>query len=337
MSRFATAALLGLLMSQPLHAASLVEIEAWHAVAEPVSDSAPAEVVNDYLITVSAERNGRLTTALPQVGEIVAKADELTQIECTPATLRLTEYQQRLRSLQSERRLAQQQLNRTKQLKRSGSTSQEQLNEREARFQSLSAQVSEQQARIAQAEFDLSRCAVTAPFNGVITRVMNQLGGYVVAGTPLLEILDPTKAELSAALSREQLATLQDAEAVFFQLGDTQYPVKIRQAVPLIQRSARTQEIRLTFTQQPATSGATGELVWQLTTRALPAHLLVSRSKQLGVMIANNDRAEFLPLPDAREGQRTIIDLPADTYVIVAGQHGLEDGAAITVKQPESR
>lgn len=314
-------------------AATQVVAQPLHTLTEAAIRRAPAQVINEQQARVSAQLSGRVEQVMVQVGEQVSAGQALVRLECADQTLALAQVAAQIKALQSELMLADAQLRRLTTLRRQQHVSAQQLEQQQAQQTVLNARLSGQQVQQRQARLQVQRCTVAAPFTGIISARLVAPGSWVTSGTPVLQLLDQNAAEVSAELLPEELSMLQQAVTVRLRVGNSDYPLALRASVPLVQGSSRTQPVRLRFTGPPALSGAVGELIWQAPSAVLPPAYLVQRNGQLGVMTAEQERARFIALPDARSGQAAAIDLPADTLIVVQGQHALQDGMTIRVQE----
>ena len=309
-----------------------VQVSALEAIVDRASYRAPAKVVNEQHLDVSVEISGLLNALEVRVGDRVAKGDLLARFDCQDYQLLGEQARHSVVALNSQLTLAQQQLKRARALQKTGSASVELLNQRQTEFNALSAQVKGQQVHLQQAERDISRCEVRAPFSGVVTQVKTAAGAWLSVGSPVLRLLSDNGMEVSANLQQHLLSTLDDADKIVFRLGQDSYLLKLRSSIPFINETTRTQEVRFIFERGKALTGAVGELVWQSSELRLPPEYLVKREDVLGVMLAEADKARFWPLSDAREGQSVNVELSPDVLVIIQGQHVVNDGSMIFVE-----
>ncbi len=309
-----------------------VQVSVLEAIVDQADYRAPARVVNEQHLDISVEISGLLNTFEVRVGDRVAKGDVLARFDCQDYQLLGEQARQSVVALNSQLTLAQQQLKRARALQKTGSASVELLNQRQTEFNALSAQVKGQQIHLQQAERDISRCEVKAPFAGVVTQVKTTAGAWLSVGSPVLRLLSDNGMEVSANLQQHLLSTLDDAGKIVFRLGQDSYPLKLRSSIPFINETTRTQEARFIFERGKALTGAVGELVWQSSELRLPPEYLVKREGVLGVMLADAGKARFLPLADAREGQSVNVELSPDVLVIIQGQHVVNDGSMIFVE-----
>ncbi len=296
-----------------------------------VRQSAPAEVVNDNHVWVSSRLNAQIESVQVKVGDQVEAGQPLLEFECHDFDLNQQQASAQLQALQAQGRLARQQLNRAARLLKQKNASIELRDQRRAELDSLQAQQQGAKARLAEADLAIARCTLRGPVAGVVTATKAAPGAFVNQGVQLLRLLAHQTQEVSATLNSEQISDLQQSTEIFYQLGDMQFPVQLRAVVPLVDSRARTQELRLVFMADAALSGSSGRLLWQEAKPRLPIQYVVSRAGQLGVMRVVADKAEFVQLPQAVEGQAVKVGLAADTVIIVEGQHSVSTGDDVTL------
>jgi hypothetical protein len=110
------------------------------------------------------------------------------------------------------------------------------------------------------------------------------------------------------------------------------FPTTLIKLSPVVETQAAVQNARFSATEAAPLVGQTGQLVWYLTGRSLSADLVTKRAGQLGVFVAQNNQAKFIPLPDAQEGRPVAIETNPNWQVIVGGRERLQDGDPILVK-----
>jgi multidrug efflux pump subunit AcrA (membrane-fusion protein) len=190
-----------------------------------------------------------------------------------------------------------------------------------------------QQEMIRQAQIDVQRCTVTAPFDAVVTERLAQVGGLASPGTPLLNLVQLDDLEVSAELRGSEANSLRQAQACYFDYAGTSHPLKLRQILPVIDERTRTQQARLRFTQESVPAGAAGRLVWLGLANELAADYLVRRDGRLGIFLEQAGLARFHVLADAREGQPVHLQLAPETRLITDGRQRLQDGDPVIILQ----
>ncbi|MEZ5480289.1 MAG: biotin/lipoyl-binding protein [Thiolinea sp.] len=185
------------------------------------------------------------------------------------------------------------------------------------------------------AEVVVGRCEVTAPFSGQITARPFQLGQVAAPGAAAFRILQTEDAEVSARLAPDDIRDQEEGEALRFVAEGEALAVEQRAVVAQLDQATRTQEVRfriLDLHNLPV--GLSGRLRWQGRLPALPPDWLLRRDGQLGLMLAVEGKAEFHPLPNAREGQPVLIDLPPETLLIDDNRLRVRTGQAIERVEP---
>ncbi len=294
--------------------------------AAPISDlvvypqmSIAAQVVSLNHATISAQANAEILAVNAQVGDTVAKGDELVALDCEQRKLDVA-------AAQSAYNLAKKDAGRFKQLAAGNAIAKQQLNQ---------AQTNQEQAgvRLQKAKVEIKNCSVKAPYNGVITAREAQLGSLAVVGMPLFRLLDVTNVEAKASLPPSMGESITQAKGLQFIAAGQSYPATIRTWLPYLNEANNQQEIRLRFSGKRPIVGASGQLEWQEVLPHLPAQYLVERDGGLGYFTIEENTAKFVPLQEAQLGK----DVPVEVdliSVITQGRYGVNDGDAVELMQP---
>lgn len=296
---------------------------------------APASVVARNVSRLSAETAGTLLRWTADVGATVKRGDVLAQIDPRDAELGVQRAQAALDASNARLKLAQAQLQRSKELVAQGFFSQEALAQRETEVALVHTEASANRAQLATAQRQLGKTTLRAPFDGSVTERLAQAGEAVAPGSVLYVMADSGPAELATSLSPADVAGLRATHAARFETPGASHAVRLLRVAPTVTAPARTQAARLAFadaTTAPA-AGTSGTLRWQEAAPHLPPGLMVRRQNVLGVFVQQGSGAQatarFVPLPGAQEGRATAVALPAETPVIVRGQAALQPGQAI--------
>lgn len=323
--------LLGLTVGRVAAEAAIpVTVRPLEAVLETSKYSAPASVVARNRAALSAEISARIQTIPVLIGDTVERGDLIVQLDCRQYRSQLDSARAGLAELRSRRRLAANQLQRARNLEKQRNVSEEVVDQRRTDLSSLEAQIRGQQAAMEQAELQVERCAIRAPFRAAVLRRPAAVGEWANPGTPLIELVELDNREVSAALREAQLEALPQAGALHFEYLGRHRELALRGTLPTVDPQTRTREVRLRFRAEPAPIGSGGRLIWRGERRLLPAEYLVRRDGRLGVFLLEADRARFHALPEALEGQPAEIELPADSRLIIEGRQRLGDGDRVT-------
>jgi RND family efflux transporter MFP subunit len=292
--------------------------------------SAPATVVSLSDSRIGAEVNAQIMAIPVRVGDVIESGGVLARLNCTDYELAASELEARLKGAESRIDFARRQLQRADKLKQQRTVTQELLDERRSNLATLIAEREAERAGLARARLQLDKCVIRAPFPAVILQRIASVGEYVSPGSPLVRIMDVVQLEITAPVLVGDAAALLSAERIVFRRGNREYPVQLRVLTPAIDELSRTREARLLFEADTALPGASGRLVWQAA-QAVPADLLVRRNGVLGLLLAQNGKAHFQPIPDAQEGRPAAVQLPPDTLIITDGRFALRDGDLIAL------
>lgn len=307
-----------------------VTVQPFSAMAVSVERSAPATVHPLARATISARLAAPVETLHVDVGDEVVRGDALLRLECDDFEDRLEQEQGRLEELEARRRLAEARAERAVRLYRQQAISDDERDAAEAERDAIASSIRAQHSTVASVRRDVDRCDIAAPFAAIIEGRRVDEGEFVQPGTPLLELVDRERLEVSARLTGDDAETLAVAESIRLRVDGRDHPLNLRRIVPVEDGPTRLREARLRIEGDKPVPGSAGRIHWRVTDQALPADMLVRRNGALGVMVADGNRARFHPIPGAIEGRPAAADdLGPDTLLIVDGRFAAADGAAI--------
>ena len=310
--------------------AARVTVQSVAEVAIYPQFSAAAEVVALNDSEVSAEVSGVVTRVAAQVGDQVAKGDLLVAVDAFVYEQAIIQSKAAISTVEARIELAEYQLKQARKLNLQRNVSEELLVQRQTELASLKAELRSQQSALALAEFNLGKTKIVAPFSGVVVKRMAQLGSQLNPGMPVVRLVAPDSAEVSAQIHVADAEIIVAAKALNLAVDGQRLPLTLRVISPVVDVVQRTQEVRLGFAAAVAAVGSSGRLVWQHPYAHLPADLLVRRGDVLGVFVAEQGQARFVALPSAQEGRSVRVDsLPADTQLIVDGRFTLQPDDSI--------
>lgn len=282
---------------------------------------------------VKNETPGRIVSLPPLVGDVVQKGAVLATLDCRDQTYQKQQSQAALEGTQARLDLLTWQLKQSKQLAENKNASLEKIKTLESELKLMQAQLQTHVSQLDYAALQVDRCQIHAPFDGVVTQRFSHLGEYIGSGTPLVELVSHEELEAQAFFHPEEVLRLQNVQRLQFQVQDKVYPIKIRKQVQNLDQRTHTQEIRFVFTGPRPLPGTLGKVVWQDTHAHLPSELLLQRGQQFGVFIKNKDKAKFVAIQGAREGQPIPMPNPLRDDLIIQGRQQLEDGFELVMKQ----
>ncbi len=298
-------------------------------------NSAPATTFSLNESRVSPQTPGFITQISVRVGDRINRGELLAKLDCTINLSLQREAEASITSARAQLTLAQRQIRRTKTLREDRNISEETLNQRETDLKTTRAEVNRMEAALKKAQYDATQCRVVAPFAGVILERLAAEGEWITPGQPLVKLMDTERLEVSVQIPLHQADSLLQAEKLELLSGGVHYQLILRHLLPIVDRRGRNREGRLEFRDEKALPGSSGRLQWRAPNAHLPADILVRRDGKLGVMLEQDSRAHFHPLPDALEGHPAVTDLPPRSYVILQGRQKLADGDNVRVSNPD--
>ncbi len=297
--------------------------------------TANAQVVAQNNSQLSAEITAVVKQIHADIGDVVAAGDLLVSLDVVDLNLQLDQAKANSQAAQARLTQAELRLQRAKEIKTYISS--DDLLARETDVAVLRADLLRLKVAEQTAQRQLDKAQIIAPFTGVVTARQAQLGQLLVMGSPVLNLVQVTNAEIQAKIPSQLAAQLSSADRLEFVADNQNYAVELIQLSQVVDAQAALQSARFKPTDQQPAIGQTGQLVWYLNGQLLSADLVVKRAGKLGVFIAeskqNNTQAAFIELPAAQEGRPVALDEVPDWQVIIGGRERLQDGQSISIKQ----
>lgn len=316
--------------------------EPQRVVVQPIAEllmsqawDVPARVVALNDSAVAARRSAAVEQIHVRVGDRVAKGALLVSLDCRSAQIGLRQARAQQKVLAARLRLARQQKKRAERLLKERSGAQELVDQRRAELASAEAESLGQQARIQQFQDEVADCQVGAPFDGVVTDRLVNLGEATSFGQPVVRLLQLRGRELEADVPTGVIGSARSAGQLSFDFDGQAWPVALRTVLPQIDLAAGTQRLRLLFLDVDAdlpAVGAAGRLRWRSAGARLPAHLVVERDGALGVFVVEAGQARFAAISGAVSGQPADASgLAPDAQLVIDGRYSLGDAQPVVV------
>lgn len=308
-----------------VQAAQTVELR---EVVEYPQRSASATALSLNATTISSQIQAKVESIPVRVSESVSQGQLLIELDCADYVLAQKLAVARIKAAQARLSLAVSQKTRTEQLLEKKLTSQDLADTAIAESIAREAELEESQIGQKSAELDVSRCQVRAPFTGIVTARDIAEGQLASVGTSLLTVVETERLELSARIDPRDVALLQQSESIVFEFGQ-QVPVTILHVGGVVDSQSRNQEVRFTFNADKPLPGTAGKLIWRDPRPYVSPQYIVKRGKDIGIFIARDGKAEFIPLPDATPGRSSVVSLPLNTLIVVQGLGVMQSGDAL--------
>ena len=298
-------------------------------IAEHPRRAAPATAVSINNSTLSAEIQAQVQKILVGVSEPVVKDQLLLQLDCTDYGLASELAHAGVEAAQARLTLARSQRDRSNSLLKRDLVSQESADTAVTEALASQAQLDQAKLAVKQAQVDVARCSIKAPFDGVIVERIANEGQLAAVGTPLLSITETARMELSAQVNPDEVEQLEKAESLTFSTVDNTYAVELLRVGGTVNTATGDQEVRLSFIDHKPPPGTAGQLQWRDPRWFVPASIVVKRDGKLGVFINRDGKAAFIPLPHAKPGRINWVALPPHTQIVVSNLGQMQEGQSL--------
>jgi len=288
---------------------------------------------------VPAKNNSRISAQISAVikqfhvdtGYEVKKGDALVTLECKENHLKLKQTNANLKAEKALLTNAKSQFEQARKLNKQGNISKEIYNQREAEENRLKASVESRKAAISLAQINVDRCHIKAPFDGYITRRDASVGELTQPGSALLQLVSKTNDIVEVKINNRLLENFTQGKNYRFVFSDKSYALKVKYVLPVLDKASRNHIARLSFVNEHAITGSVGKVKWQESTASIPSSYIVLRNKKLGILIAGNNKAQFIEIKNALEGQPAFITLDAETQIITQGRFNVKNGDVLNI------
>ena len=283
-------------------------------------------------VDVMAETTGLVISEPLRRGAVVSRGDVLCRLDPGTREATLAEAKARLLEAQANNRA-------TSQLAERGFAAETAAIGQRATLQSA-------EAAVEQAEKELERLTMHAPFDGILESDTAEIGSLLQPGSPCATVLSLDPIKLVAYVPEQSVGRIAlDSEAAARLITGEEVAGRItfvaRSADPLT-RTFRV-EVEVANRDLSIRDGLTAEIAVGLdgeTAHLLPQSVLtLDDAGRLGIRAAVEGRAQFLPVEVIRDDPEGIwlAGLPETLDVIVVGQDFVQDGRAIDVTYREAR
>ncbi len=324
------------LLLSPTHNASAadtikVKTAAYKDIASNVTHTLGGVVPAKNNSSISAQISAVIKQFHADTGYEVTKGDALVTLDCKENQLKLKQTSANLKAEKAQLTNARSQFSQAKKLNRQGNISKEIYNQREAEENRLKATVENRKATLALAQINVERCHIKAPFDGYITRRDASVGELTQPGTALLQLVSKTNDTVEVKINNRLLESFTQGKNYRFKFNNKTYALKVEFILPVLDKASRNHIARLGFVGEHAITGSVGKVKWQETVASIPSSYVVSRNNKLGILIAENNKARFIEIKDAYEGQPVYITLDDATRIITQGRFNVKDGDTLQI------
>lgn len=271
--------------------------------------------------SLEAKVSGRVAQLLVVPGQAVTNGQLLLRLEAA-------EINSRLDQANAAREQAERDWNRLAKLFEQNASTRSELDAAETRFRVAKGAVAEAQAM-------MSYCDVAAPFAGVITRKLADVGDLAMPGKPLLQMENPAALRLETDVPEALMANLKLGDQLAVQVATVSGGLEgtVAELSPTADPNSRTFLAKLDLPNNPGLrSGQFGRVavpVGEVSSIRVPASAVVQRGQMELVFIAANGHAQLrLVKAGSRVGDEVevVSGLEAGEVIVARGAAELADG-----------
>ncbi|HEX7077707.1 MAG TPA: efflux RND transporter periplasmic adaptor subunit [Candidatus Eisenbacteria bacterium] len=240
-------------------------------VEDAVTNSQAGTVKSRHTARVGAERAGRVASIPRREGSEVKRGDVLLTLDDSTERTRLTAAERDRDALaaavegaRSAERLARSDFDRTAQLHGTGLVSAETMDAARSRLEGAEADRKSAEAKLAAAESavalardDLAHMRVVAPFDGVVSARLTEVGESVVPGQAVLELIDPDHLYVTAPIDELDIGRIREglpARVTLDPYPGVTWPGTVRRVSPVVNdvlAQNRTLDVEVDLTPAP--------------------------------------------------------------------------------------
>ena len=298
------------------------------STAIAVTQRYPATVEAMQRTALSAGIAGALTEVWVQVGDAVKAGQLIAELDCRDARLARDRASAAVEAAEINLAFAQRQADRIRQLAATNIASEELKDTRVTDVARLDVALETARTALAETGLAVERCRVIAPFAAYVTAKRADQGTRVQIGTPIVEL---TSQAIEVQARVPLGAIWPDAANLTFQSAMGVAPLGAVLVASTVDSGTGSRLLRFASPER-LLPGTPGQLVVADVARALPGDYLVERDGVLGIFVAEDQRARFIPRPEAQLGQPVAVnDLPMTTRLIDAGRFRVRDGDSLEI------
>ncbi len=279
---------------------------------------------------ISAETQGKINSVLVDVGSNVSKGQILIQLDNSLLKLQLQSVEVQIEGLQDD-------VNRYTILTEADAVQGVQLEKAKLGLKSAKVQKATLKEQI-------NKTTIKAPFNGVVTAKLSEVGAFAAPGVPLLQITDITTLRFTVNVPENDLVQFQNNQT--YEISADVYPdislsgkvtmtgskANMGNSFPVQFQVANTNPSDIKsgmFGKVRLSASKTGQGI------VIPSSAIINNENQAQVYVVKNGKAVLQTVTTSKNiGNKTVVSdgLNQGDIVITSGFINLFDGANITTK-----
>lgn len=298
----------------------------------------PGTVMSRNDARLAAEGEGRVVF-VADIGTRVKAGDTVARLDDDLLLQLRSEAQADLTAREARLRYLDKQLKRLSQLARQNNVAQNQLDEAVSDRDVTRGELAAARARLLLIGERLKRTQVRAPFDGVVSERLIQVGEWAESGTAVIRLVDTEALEVQTRVPSTSLDYLHEGLVLRMGASPAATTGRVRTIVPVGGDRSRLYELRLTLEESPWPAGQSLRVAIPTAAPravvAIPRDALVLRREGTSVFrIRDDDTAERVEVGTGVASGRYIEvkgDIRAGDRVVVRGGERLRSGQKVRV------
>lgn len=302
--------LLLLLLSLPQMALAGLPFATVEAVYRPAPGGYSTEAVVEAgrESTLASQVAGRILMLDVDAGDGVRQGQLLVRIDDSEARNSMAGSQAQMAQAQANLVNAQAQYERAQQLVARKFMSPSSLDKTQAEYRAAEAQLAAARAGVSQSSTTRKFTSITAPFPGLVSARLAQVGEMASLGRPLLTLFDPATLRVVATVPQEKLDHVRKsgrASVEFPAIGKTIAGATVT-ILPAADSRTHSSQVRIEFPQgvtgiYPGMFARAYFTLGDAKKMLLPEAAILRRSEVTGVYVVNGDKVQFRQVRIGRE------------------------------------
>jgi len=303
------------------------------------------EVRGRYESQLAFQVGGKIIKRHVDLGSVVQVGDALMEIDPKDINQTVTANAAQVYSAQSQLKLAENNLNRYRQLYEQNAISQAQLDQYQSAYDAAVAAVRQTSAQYVQGTNQLGYSTLSATSAGVISNISVETGQVVSAGQTVLTLVQDGDREIEISVPENRIEELRGAQLLrgtFWAMPGVTVDGKIREISPIADKISRTYKVRISLVNPPsdvklgmtAAVAATYPGGQQQQIATIPLSAIYQTGSTPNVWVVENNTVSLRSVTVGPFGDNQVeilAGLQNGDVVITAGVHKLQEGQKVRV------
>lgn len=301
------------------------------------------EVRGRYESQLAFQVGGKIIKRHVDLGSVVQAGDILMEIDPKDIAQTVNANAAQVYSAQSQLKLAENNLNRYRQLYEQNAISRAQFDQYQSAYDAAVAAVRQTSAQYMQGANQLSYSTLYANSSGAISAVSAEAGQVVGAGQAVLTLVQDGDREIEISVPENRIEELRRAQLLrvtFWALPGVTADGKVREISPVADKISRTYKVRISLVKPPAeiklgmTAAVTAVRPGSRQTASIPLSAIYQTGDTPNVWVVENGAVSLRPITVGHFGDnqvQVLNGLQNGDVVVTAGVHKLLEGQKVRI------